>query len=192
MTLLFADASPSPFDLAGWATVFLGIATAVLAIYTRRAVIDNRVIAGQQRESDRQLAGRQLGAEMWLRFIQRFDSETMEAQRRSLATDLLANPKPESLPEALLEFFEDLAIASRRKYIAEDLAECSFSYYVRFWWAASKAYVEALRERKANKSLFVEFERLANQSKEASPSSAEIKEFLIEERGTPPLELGQY
>lgn len=91
-----------------------------------------------------------------------------------------------NMSEVVLDFFEDLGIAYRKGFIDTDLAECSFSYYLYYWWHAVKEYVFDLRKRKVDKTLFEHFEYLASQdTNEAPPTSERIRDFLIEEGGNP-------
>jgi hypothetical protein len=138
---------------------------------------------------------RTLSAEVFTRLNERWDSPTFRARRRVLAMEL-GSKKAEDVAPALVEdvidFFEDLGVMLRKKWIDEDSCWNSFASSARHYWkACGETYVVDYRRRAQDATYFSEFEFLKKRMDEVEKqkrgkstvgeielTSTNVKEFL--------------
>jgi hypothetical protein len=90
-----------------------------------------------------------------LTFTERFDSPTMQRDRKSLAEHFLSS-RP-AISERVLDFFEDLGLFLRRDYLDEELVWSTFGFYAVRWWAVCKGYIVEERRSQNDSTLFTDF-----------------------------------
>lgn len=175
-TLTIALNSIGPEWAIAWATIALVLVTAVL-------------MYAQLRSSKKQLQ-----IEFLLKNRDRYDDFVMQSKRTKVAHELIRQkPQRENIPEDVANFFEDLGMQLRYRYLKPRMVWGVFGYDIVLWWFAHQAYVNHERKKRGDdKTLFSDFESLAKTmlkltSKETSlknspPSERDIDEFLQEQK----------
>jgi len=143
-----------------WALAIVAFASFWLQFYFSRK---------QLRES-RKVARDEIGVRLFLQMTERFDSEYMRRQRKTLASQYLSQQSRgpvneqfyQEINDDVLNFFEDLGSLLRRDLLDERLIYLSFCYYAKGWWSICRSYVRNIRIRDNDSTLFSEFEYFAN------------------------------
>src|ERR1700730_797342 len=112
-----------------------------------------------------------LKVRLQLQFQERFDSRAFVSDRMALAKALLGDRPREELSESVMNFFEDLGLFARRGYLDKELIWHTFGFYIVRWWAACKDYILAERRRHNDRTLFADFEKLAQEMRERDVSA---------------------
>lgn len=79
------------------------------------------------------------------RLEDRFDSDRMTSRRRLAAVGLIGKGNPEDV-EYVLDFFESVALLSRRKALDLEMIWSSFGPFLEAYWVASTSHVANLRQ----------------------------------------------
>jgi hypothetical protein len=162
--------------MATWVAVFGTLAAVgIQFIYTRRA----------------------LTADVFSRLNERWDSPAMRGRRKALAEALLAGKAtdvPPNLIEDVIDFFEDLGVMVRKKWVDSDSVWGSFCTAIRHYWkACGETYVTDLRQEHRDNTFFDQFEFLTREMdkvelkrRHATPAeialtSDNVQDFLKEE-----------
>jgi hypothetical protein len=171
-------------ELTANATVWLAMATFVLAILTSAVAWFTYQLAKESKES----SYRQIGVQTWLEMQKRFDSNEIVNQRKILVGKMKNYKKSDhhKISETVLNFFEDVGILYKKELIDKDLTDSSFSFHASRWYEICKHYIDAERKRhKEDESLFEHFEYLANEFRKIHPEDiideSELKIFLEDE-----------
>jgi hypothetical protein len=168
----------------------------LLALYTARALREQREATAAQIEEQQKIAQTQLKVGLHMSMEDRFDSPSMQAARARLARLILENASEDDYPETVPDYFESLGILDRLGYLFDDLTWNSFSVYAIHWWGALKTYVRNIRRDDSDSTSYEEFEKLADKmlNEEArrrnltrsgvEPSPDDVRDFLQDERDT--------
>jgi Domain of unknown function (DUF4760) len=120
-----------------------------------------------------------------LTFMARFDGPELQSGRVRLARQLLSGASHDDLVETVMNFFEDMGLFNRQRFLDEGLLWHTFGFYAVKWWAACLDYVLEERRSQNDPTLFTDFEDLVNRfrkrdkrAKLTEPSKPEIEEFL--------------
>ena len=166
-------------SLLVYSTLALAIFTAVMAWATWKLATESR-----------EASLRQIRIQTWLEFRKTFDSVELIRDRSILARILQPNPNSRAphrqVNEAVMNFFEDLAIVYFSGYIEQKLAKDTFGFYACRWWEAAKTYVDSERKlHNEDKTLFDGFEKLATAMRLPNEiiNADEMKLFLEGEKG---------
>jgi hypothetical protein len=140
---------------------------------------------------------RTLTADIFTRLNERWDSQAMRLRRKALAEALLAakaTDVPPHLVEDVIDFFEDLGVMVRKKWVDTDSVWGSFCTAIRHYWkACGETYVTDLRHRFRDSTYFNEFEFLTKKMDKAeierrrttkdeiALTSDNVRDFLQEE-----------
>jgi hypothetical protein len=88
-----------------------------------------------------------------------------------------------------MDFFEDMGLFMRRRYLESELLWSTFGFYAVRWWAACKDYILEERRLQNESTLFSDFEYLAKcfSARDAKdglkePTQSGLKRFLEDER----------
>jgi len=169
--------------------ISLAHATWALVAITFLLVLVTLGIAWRQSEAMRA----DLKARFLLTFIDRFDGSRLRKARKELGRRLLANAARGQIEETVIEFFEDMGLFLRRRYLDEELIWSTFGFFAVRWWAACKGYVLEVRRVHDDSTLFTDFEHLAKRflSRDAGagltePTPSDLKQFLEDEQDLQP------
>ena len=161
----------------------LAVSTLVLAILTAAMVWATWKLASEAREAS--------GVQTWLDFQKRFDSAEMVRARKKLAKQMQAyTPSNDlSVSETVMNFFEDLGITYRLRYINKELADSSFNWYACRWYEASKSYIDGQQKRNGeDETIYEDFKTLAKSMRIPGEriDDLAIKRFLEDESSLSP------
>src|SRR5712692_922010 len=88
-----------------------------------------------------------LRIKLQLKLTDRFDSSLLVAARASVAKQLLEKAPHQDVSETVIDFFEDLGMYLKRRYLDEKLIWDTFGFYALRWWSACRDYVLDERRR---------------------------------------------
>ncbi len=193
-------------DLNFWlvlGTWVLALSTILVSRATWRLVTTTQTAMKQQASDAKAATDRQsadvkidLSVRLHMMMEEKWDGEAMAIQRSQLARQLLAKAAHDEIHEAVMDFFESLAILYRLDLVHKELAWNTFSFYGTRWWTACRDYIFAERhkQREDNEPMsFTEFEKFADKliEREATarkkarsaiePNADDIRQFLCEE-----------
>jgi hypothetical protein len=141
------------------ALAFLGVAVALLAVINQHRQMAD--LLRQQHEDARESIRVQTGLEL----IKRFDSPEIRRSRRLLAGSLLKG-NAIGADWRLFDFFETVAQYYAQHRIDDDSVYTNFSYYVVYYWEASKQHIFAFRKKADDRTVYADFEELAGKLSE--------------------------
>lgn len=117
--------------------------TFVLAISTVVLVIITFFVGWAQIKANRNVSGLQI----LLRLEDKYDKDLLEVRSRlSMQLHSLGVPVPQDAEE-VLDFFETLGHLSKRKLIDQKLVQNTFSIPIRCYLIALETYIQSLRQR---------------------------------------------
>jgi hypothetical protein len=165
-----------------WAAVATLIALA--SLFTTIHLVRRQISLGE----------RDLYIRMQLQLDEKFNSTRIIKARKKIADSLLNNnPDPW---ETVMEFFESIGLLLRKKYLDPDMIWATFSYYIIYWWEASREFIEQKQNQDA--TMYTDFKLLVNKMYEIEmkeqetkniqdviPTQSKIKTFLTDEKELP-------
>ncbi len=171
----------------------LAVAASLMAVVAAMvALVTSGLLAWQLREDGRR-ARLSANVESVWHLSDQWNSGAMLDVRSAAATALLAG-KPTADVDAVLEFFETLALLLRREAVDEELAALQFSWPLANYWAASRDYV---RPRQGDQpsvwedvgALMTRLTAVVAQRRrhgvaDLQPSAEQMRQFLLDEQGT--------
>jgi len=132
--------------------------------------------------------------QLYLELRKEFDRDPLLKSREIFAGQLLDNKPHEELNQAVLNFFEDMGMLLRRKYLDREMIWDTFGHFAKMWWSASKDYIAKERaNHDGDMFFFSDFRYLVGQFSEhdmkkrckagveLEPSLSAIKAFLESE-----------
>jgi hypothetical protein len=165
-----------------WPAIAVALGTWALVLITLALVLITRRIAKEQ-----------VKVELYLKLREGFDGARIMAARKALAHQLLNKAPHHEIQEDVMDFFEDMGMLLRRRYVDGDMVWDTFSYYGMGWWSACKDYAAEERRRHGDPTLFTGFEDLAKQIRrraveglqKADLTPPEVEAFLKDEARLP-------
>jgi hypothetical protein len=117
-------------------------------------------------------ARNEVAARFHLQMTERFESDRMRQQRKTLAVQYLQylEQRPQGKIEQLytqinddvLNFFDDLGSLLHRGRLDETLTYNAFCYYAKGWWSVCASYVTYIRDQDRDPTHFSEFKYFAD------------------------------
>jgi branched-subunit amino acid transport protein AzlD len=108
-------------------------------------------------------------AQTFFIYTDRWDSDRMRKNRKDLSTYLLLKLNGEleknspSAQDDVLNFFEELGMALKQKYLDMDMVWQAFSHYILYYWSSNNAYIDKDRKDSNDSTYFSEFQYLFEQ-----------------------------
>lgn len=108
-------------------------------------------------------------AQTFFIYTDRWDSDRMRKNRKDLSTYLLLKLNGEleknspSAQDDVLNFFEELGMALKQKYLDMDMVWQAFSHYILYYWSSNHAYIDKDRKDSNDSTYFSEFQYLFEQ-----------------------------
>jgi hypothetical protein len=185
---------------ASWALAsitFLSVSWQIMDSREQRKQMKEQI--EQQRkdsEAQRQDAKELLAVQISVELTKQFDSLEMHRARRTIAKQLIKN-SAEIDETRLVDFFEDLAMYTKKGRIDKDIVYQTYSYWIERYWQALTIYINSFRKQEEDISYYANFEELNKEMlaidakargksvDQVTPSKSEIHSFLLEEATLP-------
>jgi len=116
-----------------------------------------------------------VSADMALKLLREFDSETLIALRGRVAQGFLVG-HPISEAEILFDFLEQVGFFLRKGLIEVDVAHSFFFHWVNIYWLAGKSMIE--KKRDGAEGLWKDFEYLYRKTLEVEASTDHRSRFI--------------
>ena len=136
--------------------------------------------------------------ELYLELRKEFESEPLLSHREQFAGQLLDKKKHDEMTPGVLNFFEDLGMLLRRRYLDREIVWETFGHFAKMWWSSCRDYVTAERANMGGDTLFfggfeylvdqiykVDVEKRKKKRTELEPSQSQQEYFLKTEARRP-------